>query len=87
MVVLSETLYPLSFSSTQPQAGAAAGEQSGPGNGANVSSLKTFLRDQEVAHLNRALSQTGGDKEKAAQLLGISLATLYRKLSEVEESA
>jgi transcriptional regulator with PAS, ATPase and Fis domain len=47
-----------------------------------VSSLKSFLRDQELAYLNRALAQTGGDKEKAAEMLGISLATLYRKLSE-----
>jgi DNA-binding NtrC family response regulator len=43
-------------------------------------SLKDFLREQELAYLNRTLSQTGGDKEKAASLLGISLATLYRKL-------
>lgn len=87
MVVLSDSLYPLSFSSTQPQ---GAGGGSGPGetsNGQELTNLKTFLRDQEVAHLNRALAQTGGDKEKAAQLLGISLATLYRKLSEVEEPA
>jgi DNA-binding NtrC family response regulator len=48
--------------------------------------LKTFLRDQEVAHLNRALEQSGGDKEKAALLLGISLATLYRKLAGEGES-
>jgi transcriptional regulator with PAS, ATPase and Fis domain len=44
-------------------------------------SLKTFLRDQEIAHLNRALEMSGGDKEKAALLLGVSLATLYRKLA------
>src|SRR5437899_213799 len=43
--------------------------------------LKDFLREQEVTYLNRTLAQTGGDKEKAAALLGISLATLYRKLS------
>jgi len=35
--------------------------------------------------LNQALAHTGGDKEKAAELLNISLATLYRKLSEDEE--
>ena len=43
--------------------------------------LKNFLREQELAYLNRALDQNGGDKEKAAALLGISIATLYRKLS------
>ena len=44
--------------------------------------LKNFLREQEVAYLQRVLAQTGGDKDRAAQLLGISLATLYRKLAE-----
>jgi DNA-binding NtrC family response regulator len=42
--------------------------------------LKTYLKEQEIAHLNRALQECDGDKEKAAFLLGISLATLYRKL-------
>jgi DNA-binding NtrC family response regulator len=51
-----------------------------------VGSLKNFMRDQEAAYLHRALAQTSGDKEKAADLLGISLATLYRKLAEVEEA-
>ena len=46
--------------------------------------LKTFLREQEQAYLNRALEQCGGDKEQAAILLGVSLATLYRKLSGEE---
>jgi DNA-binding NtrC family response regulator len=49
--------------------------------------LKDFLREQEVAYLNRILNQLGGDKEKAALHLGISLATLYRKLSEDERAA
>jgi DNA-binding NtrC family response regulator len=43
--------------------------------------LKNFLRDQELAYLNRVLAQVNGDKEKAAEILGISLATLYRKLA------
>ncbi len=49
-------------------------------------SLKDFLREQELAYLNRVLAQVGGDKEKAAIVLGVSLATLYRKLSEDERA-
>lgn len=46
--------------------------------------LKTFLREQELSHLNRALEQCRGDKERAALMLGISLATFYRKMSGEE---
>jgi DNA-binding NtrC family response regulator len=49
--------------------------------------LKDFLREQEIAYLNRILAQLGGDKEKTALHLGISLATLYRKLSEDDRTA
>jgi two-component system response regulator AtoC len=52
-----------------------------------IKSLKAYLRDQEVGHLNRALEMSGGDKEKAALLLGVSLATLYRKLSGEERES
>jgi len=47
-------------------------------------SLKAFLRDQEKKYLNQVLQFTGGDKEKAAKTLHISLATLYRKLPDEE---
>ncbi len=54
----------------------------GNGNGHHTfKPLKSFLRDQEITYLSRALEQCGGDKERAAHLLGVSLATLYRKLS------
>ena len=52
----------------------------GPASPLTVGPLKDFLRDQEVAYLHRILAHTGGNKEKAAELLDISLATLYRKL-------
>jgi DNA-binding NtrC family response regulator len=61
----------------EPAAPAALPADPGP-----AESLKEFLREQELTYLNRTLALTGGDKEKAAELLGISLATLYRKLSE-----
>jgi transcriptional regulator with PAS, ATPase and Fis domain len=48
---------------------------------APLSSLKTFMRTQELTYINRALAQAGGDKEKAAEILGVSLATLYRRLA------
>jgi DNA-binding NtrC family response regulator len=45
-------------------------------------SLKAFLRTKEKEYLQQILSFTGGDKEKAAKALDISLATLYRKLPD-----
>ena len=49
--------------------------------------LKDFLREQELTYVNRALAVAGGDKEKAAQLLNVSVATLYRKLADEEVPA
>ena len=43
--------------------------------------LKEFLHRQEVNYIEQVIQAAGGDKEKAAQLLGISMATLYRKLA------
>jgi DNA-binding NtrC family response regulator len=49
-----------------------------------LTSLKLFMHEQERAYLNKALEKCGGDKEKAALALGVSLATLYRKLGGEE---
>jgi DNA-binding NtrC family response regulator len=54
-----------------------------PGNAGPLDSLKGFLHEQEVLHIKKSLAIAEGDKEKAASLLGISLATLYRKLMEI----
>jgi DNA-binding NtrC family response regulator len=70
-------LYPLpDRPHTAPQPGAATGPLKQA-----LEPLKDFLREQEITYLNRILAHTNGDKEKAAELLGISLATLYRKLA------
>ncbi len=50
--------------------------------GGRFESLKGFLRAKEGEYLRQVLDNFGGDKEKAAGALKISLATLYRKLSE-----
>ena len=65
----------------EPGAAPAAGQ---PARARPVVPLKTFLRQQEQAHLNRAIQQCGGNKEQAALLLGISIATLYRRLGRAK---
>jgi transcriptional regulator with PAS, ATPase and Fis domain len=76
-------LYPLHGGPVD--AGAATGEPVNPADGSggmdNLMSLKVFLRQQEQAYLEKVLERCKGDKEQAALVLGVSLATLYRKLS------
>ena len=38
----------------------------------------------EKTHIERTLSKTAGDKTRAAELLGLSLSTLYRKIEKLE---
>ncbi len=45
--------------------------------------LKQALAAFERDHIRRILQETGWDKEKAAQLLGIGLSSLYRKMDEL----
>jgi DNA-binding NtrC family response regulator len=42
-------------------------------------SLKIYLREREKEYIQKVLEVAGGDKEKAADMLGVSLATFYRK--------
>lgn len=49
-------------------------------------SLRAFLREKEKEYLEKVLSQADGDKEKAAKAAKISLATLYRKLPDDDET-
>ena len=48
-------------------------------------SLKSFLRKKEQEYLEQIIQTMGGDKEQAAKVLKISLATLYRKMPQHEE--
>lgn len=40
------------------------------------------LASVEKLHIQKVMNYTNGNKTKAAELLGIALTTLYRKLSE-----
>jgi len=43
-------------------------------------SLRRAMRIMETAHIKKVLDLTGGNKKKAAALLGLNTATLWRKL-------
>lgn len=47
-------------------------------------SLKGFLREMEKTFILDTINEYDGDKEAAAKALKVSLATLYRKLPEVD---
>jgi len=53
----------------------------------SIKPLKHYIREQEQSYLTRVMEATSGDKEQAAIVLGVSLATLYRKLSGDEPEA
>ena len=44
--------------------------------------LKDYMKNIEISYMNAVIEECGGDKEKAAERLGVSLATLYRKINE-----
>ncbi len=59
-----------------------AGERSGPGAPGTIAAKGPVapLRDLEKASIEAALAETGGNRHRAAHLLGIGERTLYRKL-------
>jgi DNA-binding NtrC family response regulator len=44
--------------------------------------LKSARAAFERAHIRRVIEKCGGDKRRAAELLGIDLSSLYRKLED-----
>ena len=57
----------------------------GTGNGTTPQDLRGAVRRFERQHLMDVLAATQSDKRKAARLLGISLASFYRKLRGEDE--
>lgn len=89
-VMPGKTTGPMSVNPSTPTATPTAATSSSATAAAmsgSFQALKNFLREQEVGYIQRVLAFTGNDKEKAAEIMGVSLATLYRKLAEVEEGA
>ena len=60
---------------------AASGALS-PGADGNERSLRARLRLHEIEIIHETIGNAGGDRRLAAQQLGISLSSLYRKLGE-----
>ncbi len=70
---------------SDPMAGSTASTAAStalPGLPQTILSLRRFSRDQEQAYIQHVLRIANQNKEEAARLLDISLATLYRKLAE-----
>ncbi|MBI4525701.1 MAG: sigma-54-dependent Fis family transcriptional regulator [Deltaproteobacteria bacterium] len=45
--------------------------------------LNSALEDYEKSHIERTLEKSAGDKKRAAELLGMSISTLYRKIERL----
>ena len=58
---------------------------SAPGvSGGEVGNLRQKIREYEVDLIREAISQAGGDRQRAAKMRGIGLSTLYRKIEDAD---
>ena len=76
-VIEAERLLPAADKSLAAQAAAGAAAGSG-----GESAAPLTLEEIERRHILRVLEELGGNRERAAAVLGISARTLYRKLRE-----
>ncbi|HOX36967.1 MAG TPA: sigma-54 dependent transcriptional regulator [Candidatus Brocadiia bacterium] len=58
--------------------------RSAPVEGASPENAPMTLEDLEREHVRRVLQMVGGNREKAAQILGIGERTLYRKIERYD---
>jgi two-component system response regulator PilR (NtrC family) len=59
------------------------GSAGADGDYANEDNLTKSVELYEKSHIERTLGKTAGDKIRAAELLGLSLSTLYRKIEKL----
>jgi DNA-binding NtrC family response regulator len=69
------------------EAGGVAVSGSAQAATAAPQSAPVTLEELEREHILRVLSESNGNRERAAAILGISSRTLYRKLREYETQA
>ena len=50
----------------------------------DLEGFELTLEEMEREHIKRILTKVGGDKAKAAEILGIHLSTLYRKVQRLK---
>jgi len=51
--------------------------------GARIAPFSLFQPNVPNPHIERTLNRAGGDKTRAAELMGLSLSTLYRKIEKL----
>ena len=63
--------------------GGLAGQQIDDGDFSSADNLTKAVELYEKSHIQRTLDKAGGDKMDAADLMGLSLSTLYRKIEKL----
>jgi transcriptional regulator with PAS, ATPase and Fis domain len=71
--------------SLKPEHFASLAAPKGAPLSSSTTSTTSTIYESELTHIAAVWKQTGGDAVKATKLLGISRATLYRKLKQIND--